>query len=69
MKDDVLGLQIAVDDLAFMHIVQGFAYLLDDYLCGLFVEFLLLFQESVKLARGAEFLEEIDVLVISEKGV
>lgn len=30
MEDDVLGLQVSVNDLAFMHIVQGPADLLDD---------------------------------------
>jgi hypothetical protein len=48
--DDVLGLQVAVDDLALMHVVQCPANLLHDDLGHFFSELPLLLEEGVELA-------------------
>ena len=53
MEDDVFGLDVPVNDFAVVHILKGFAYLLDDVLGGGFPEPLLLPEEGVELSGVA----------------
>jgi hypothetical protein len=67
--DDVLGLEVAVDDLALVHVVQRAADLLHDHLGHLLGQLALLLQQRVELPRVAQFLHQVDVLLICEEGV
>lgn len=69
MVDDVLGLKVAVDDLALVHVVQSSADLLDDDFGHFLSELPLLLEEGVELPRGAELLHQVDVLLVGEEGV
>jgi hypothetical protein len=58
-----------VDDLALVHIVQDIADLLYYQLRHVFRDLPLLLEESVELARCAQLLDEVDMLLICEKGI
>ena len=69
MIDYVFWLQVAVNDLALVHVVQGSANLLHDRLHEVLAEFPLFLEEGVELPRAAQLLHEVDVLLVSEEGV
>jgi hypothetical protein len=57
VEDDVLGLQVAVDDLALVHVVQRPTDLLHDHAGQFLVELPLLLEEGVELPGEAELLD------------
>lgn len=67
--DDVFGLEVAVDDLALVHVVQRPADLLHDRPSQLQGQPAFAFEEGVELAGGAEFLEEVEALGVGEVAV
>ena len=69
MEDNILGLQISVDNLVFVHIVQSFKCLLKDIFGQRFGYFAFLFQKIVQLPWVAQFEHQVHVLSIAEKGV
>ncbi len=50
MEDDVLGFEVSVDDLIFVHVIEGFEALLDDVFGEGFRKFAFFFQVVVELA-------------------
>ena len=69
MEDDVLGFEVSVDDLIFVHVIEGFEALLDDVFGKGFGKFAFFFQVVVELAGVTQFKHEVDEFVVAEKCV
>ena len=69
MEDDVFGLEVAVDDLALVHVVQRPADLLHDHAGEFLAQLALPLEEGVELPRGAQLLHQVDMCLICEEGV
>ncbi len=69
MEDNILGLQISVDNLIFVHVVQSFKCLLKDIFGQRFGYFAFFFQKIVQLPWVAKFEHQVHVLGIAEKRI
>jgi hypothetical protein len=47
MVDDIFGFEIAVDDLALVHVVEGFECVFEDDFCQVLVQFALFAQKAI----------------------
>lgn len=69
MEEDVLGLDIAVDDIAVVHELDGVADLLDDSAHLLLSKPPLAAEAGVDVAAPAELEHEVEVVLVGEVGV
>ena len=69
MEKDVLGLEVAVQDIVVVHILHSVADLLDDQPDLVLGEAALLFEVVVHVPVGAELQQQVEVVVFDENGV
>ncbi len=69
MEDNILRLEIPVDNLIFVHVVQGFKCLMKDIFGQGFGNLAFLFQEIVQFTRVTQLQHQVNVLIVAEKCV
>ena len=69
MEEDVLRLDVAVDDVAVVHELDGVADLLDDAAHLLLGEPSLAAQAAVDVASAAQLQHQVQVVLVAEVGV